>query len=393
MVQLLQPAAADGYVRVRECGGQRIGYCATVIGLREEPALLRLRPIHRRQDVADGMIRARRQSQCRDSAGLGGDSIEPACLLRTIAQCLQAPCICLGDGRFCIRLTRGRHTAQQLAELEAGQELAQLGGVETSPGQVIGGLIHRDIAPDAGERLPQQRFILFAGQLPSRCRTDVIKVLIDAFNRPVSLEQSRSGLLTDAGDARDLVRTVAAETFEINKLCRCQAVFIFKACCIEIQHFLGAASRDEDADAVVKQLQQVVIAADDHRLVALAGGTGCERADDVIRLIARLFQRDHPHRVHHLPNNRQLASQVLIHLRPAGLVSLIHLVAERRPRRVEDHRDLVRALLLQQCQEHLCQAEHRVRRPAVTRAQMRERVVGPMDETVGIYEQEFACHA
>ena len=118
-----------------------------------------------------------------------------------------------------------------------------------------------------------------------------------------------------------------------------------------------------------------------------------DRADDVVRLVARqLVDRD-AQRLDHLADLRELVAQVVRHPLAGGLVLGVLLVAEGRALEVEGDRDVVGLEVLDAAQDDAAEAEDGVDELALRRRQRREREVSAVDQPVAVEQhQAFVGH-
>ncbi len=134
----------------------------------------------------------------------------------------------------------------------------------------------------------------------------MLQILQYRLNAIVVGQQALRSLLPDARYAGDVIGTVAHQRLEVHKLPGCDAVSVTKAFLIILSSLGDAASSDQNCDPVTEQLQQVAITGDDDHLAALSGPAICQRADDVVGLIARFFEHLQAKRLYYLVDYRVL---------------------------------------------------------------------------------------
>ena len=122
-------------------------------------------------------------------------------------------------------------------------------------------------------------------------------------------------------------------------------------------------------------------------------GAGRERRDHVVRLPALELEVAVAERLDDRPEVRELLAQEVGHRPPALLVDDVRGLGDRgavRRARVPGDRDALRPVVGEQLEEHVREAEQRVRREAVARRELlREREEGPVGEVVAVDEEEL----
>ena len=117
----------------------------------------------------------------------------------------------------------------------------------------------------------------------------------------------------------------------------------------------------EDLDGrVLDQLVAVAVAGDDDHVATVVAGPGGQRGDDVVGLDPGLLEGGDLEGVDDLADQTHLLAQDVGRRAAVGLVGLDPLVAERRLRPVEGHRQPVVGVVAQQVDEHRREPEHRV---------------------------------
>ena len=262
----------------------------------------------------------------------------------------------------------------QVAQAEVGKAAAHRDGhLPRRPAQVGKFVAERHVAHDRRKALREERLVAIGlEQVADARRSDARRVSQEFLERRRDLEQTLSRLLTDARHAGDAVRGVAHQALPVGDLGGCDAVVL--------QHGLGVIelraverAHQHDLAAPADQLQQVPVARDDgHR--ELRGEALADRAEHVVRLVARDADHLEAHRAQQFLGERELAQERRVGLLAMRLVALELLVAERAAGTVEGDRDvrgLVRVVPLHEGQE---EAVDRARRRAVRGGQRRKGV-------------------
>ena len=106
-------------------------------------------------------------------------------------------------------------------------------------------------------------------------------------------DQLRGSLIAYARDARDVVRRVALERFEVDHLVGPQAVALTDHLLVVDHGVLEALPCGHQLHERRDQLEGIEVAGHDDGLKSLSLGLSRERSDDVVGLVAR--QRVHRH--------------------------------------------------------------------------------------------------
>ena len=178
----------------------------------------------------------------------------------------------------------------------------------------------------------------------------------------VVVDELRRGLDADAGHARHVVRAVAGERLHVDHPLRPHAEALLHLLRADLAVLEVVV---HDHGVAFDELHQVLVGGDDGDPRTLrAGGVGVGR-NQVVGLEALELDGRQVEGAGGLAHQRELRDQLLRRLAPVRLVGLVYLVAEGEPRRVEDHRGMIRVGLPQDLPEHVGEAEHRVDRRAV----------------------------
>ena len=231
------------------------------------------------------------------------------------------------------------------------------------------------------------------GDRPRACRRELARVLDDVLERAVLRDELAGRLVADARDAGDVVARVALEPDEVRDLVGPDAVARLDALRRVDLDVRDAARGHHQADVLGDELERVAVGRDDARLDARLVRLRRERRDDVVGLPALELEVLVPERLDDRPEVRELLAQEVRHRPPLGLVLGVDLLAVHRPR-VPGDRDAARPVVREQLEEHVREAEQRVRRLAVGRLQLLgEREERAVREVVAVDEEELgvAC--
>ena len=122
---------------------------------------------------------------------------------------------------------RGRHrlvelvdAVEEVAELEAPEDLLQLGAVRRIEDELRRVAVDVEVAPHRGELLREARQVGVLGDVPRARGRQLAGVLDHGLERAVLRDQLAGGLVADPGNARDVVARVALQADEVGNLLR-----------------------------------------------------------------------------------------------------------------------------------------------------------------------------
>jgi hypothetical protein len=220
-------------------------------------------------------------------------------------------------------------------------------------------------------------------------RRELVGVLDHLLERAVLRDQLPGRLVADARDPRDVVRRVALEPDEVRDLVGPDPVAGLDPLGRVHVDVRDPARGHHQPDVVADQLERVAVGGDHRRLHAGLVGAGRERRDHVIRLPALELEVAVAEGLDDRPEVRELLAEEVRHRPPVDLVRLRDLVAMDRPR-VPGDGDALRPVVRQQLEEHVGEAEQRVRRKALARGQLlRQREEGPVGQVVAVHEEQL----
>ena len=108
----------------------------------------------------------------------------------------------------------------------------------------------------------------------------------------------------------------------------------------------SAGHSQQDGGSSADELQGILIACDNQAGISPVIGLPAQGAQQVVCLIARLFQIGNAHGGQYLPNQRQLLRQFLRHAFSGSLICFICLMAEGLFLYVKAHHNPIRLILL-----------------------------------------------
>ena len=218
----------------------------------------------------------------------------------------------------------------------------------------------------------------------------LVGVLDHLLERAVLPDQLAGGLVADARDAGDVVRGVALEADEVGNLLGPDPVARLDALRRVDVDVRDPARRHHQRHVVGDELERVAVGGDDGRLDPRLVGLRRERGDDVVRLPALELEVAVAERLDDRPEVRELLAQEIRHRPALRLVVLRDGGAVHGPG-VPGDGDALRLVVGEELEEHVREAEQRVRREALARRQLLgQREEGAVGEVVAVDEEELA---
>ncbi len=107
-------------------------------------------------------------------------------------------------------------------------------------------------------------------------------------------------------------------------------------------------------------MKEILVARNNHHLMALRRHAPGSRGDKVIRLLISLLQGQHTEGSHSLADIAQLLGQIFRHGRPVGLVVFVEQMPEDRPLGIKGHSHIGWRPLLDQAAQNGGKAVDRV---------------------------------
>ena len=296
------------------------------------------------------------------------------------------------------QLGRGALAAQsqpldEILKFQPREQLVQRGFVHLRLRQFFYIQLERRVAVDGCEPVAVLCRLLARLQLGARALFDfrVVQMRIYAVQRAEIVQQLHGGLFADARHARDVVRRVAHQRFEVDQVNRVEPVFF-----AELPGIIGLIGglphfgRDQThGRAAADQLQAVPVAGDDYAVVAVLVRAAADRADQVVRLVARQFAARQPHRVQHFFHHRQLRCQLIRHALARGLIRIKLQVAEGLFLYIKaDHR-AVGLFVVLQLKQRGKEAIHRIGGQPLVVGELPHAVKRAVEYTVAVYHHDF----
>ena len=283
--------------------------------------------------------------------------------------------------------------SQMSVELDLLERLHHLLLFERGEGRRLQVEREVEVAHDGGHLSAGERGVLVVADALELLAFERVQVLVEAFERPVLLQQLGRGLLADAGHAGDVVGRVALEPQEVGHLRRRDAVALRHLGRAVDGHVGDAFLRGDDARLVAGQLVGVLVARHQQRLVAqllVAPGHG---AQDVVAFPSLHAHDRHVHGLQQLLDDGELHLQVVVHGRTLCLVLLEGLRAERRAACVERADDGIGVRDVDELEQHGDEAEHGVGGPSVRRVHgLGHGVIGAVHERVAVDDGNLFRH-
>ena len=286
------------------------------------------------------------------------------------------------------------HSLQQLAELEAPEDLLQLRAIRRVEHELSRVAVDIEVAAHRRELLRRARELRVLGDVARTRRRELRGVLDHGLERSVLRDQLPGRLVADARDARDVVGRVALEADEVGHLLGRHAVPGLDAL-RRVDVDVGDAARGHhQADVVAAQLEGVTIGGDDARLDPGRIGAGRERRDHVVRLPALELEVPVAECLDDRPEVRELLAEQVGHRPPALLVDHLRCLGDRSPMDrpgVPRNRDALGAVVREQLEQHVREPEQCTRRLTIGRGQLlRQREERAIGEIVAVDDEEIA---
>ena len=278
---------------------------------------------------------------------------------------------------------------QQVPELEPAEHLLQLRAVRRGEDELRHVAVELEVAAHRRQLLRLPRLVGVLGDVLLARGRELFGVLDHLLERPVLRDQLPGGLVADPGNARDVVRGVALEPDEVRHLLGPDPVARLDAVG-RVDVDVGDAARGHhQRDVLRDELERVAVGRDDGRLDPGLVGLRRERGDHVVGLPALELEVPVAERLDDRPEVRELLAQQVRHRPALRLVVLRDGRAVDRAR-VPGDRDALRPVVGEELEEHVREAEQRVRREALARRQLlREREEGAVGEVVAVDEEEL----
>ena len=253
--------------------------------------------------------------------------------------------------------------------------------------------VERHVAVDGGEPEAVLRGLLAVLQLGARTLFDalVVDVRVHALERAEIVQQLHGGLFTDTGHAGNVVRRIAHERLEINQANRVEAVFLAEnGGVIGLVGGLSHAGGDQhDGRAAADKLQAVAVTGYDYAGVTMLVRAAADRAEQVVRLVARQLAARYAQRIEHLLCNRQLRRQLVRHPLAGGLVGVEFEVAEGLFLHVKADDGAVGLLLVLQFEQRSQKAVYGVGGQSLVVGQLPYAVERAVQYAVAVYHHDF----
>ena len=217
----------------------------------------------------------------------------------------------------------------------------------------------------------------------------LVGVRNDLLQRAVLSDELPGRLVADPRDPRDVVRRVALEADEVGHLAGTDPVAQLDPVGRVDVHVRDAARRHHQADVLAAELEGIAIGRDDARADARLVGARRDRRDHVVGLPPLELEVPVAERLDDRPEVRKLLAEEVGHRPPPLLVRLGDLGAVGRARVPRDA-DPTRLVVREQLEEHVREAEERVRRLPPGRLELLgQREVRAVGEVVAVDEEEL----
>jgi hypothetical protein len=249
---------------------------------------------------------------------------------------------------------------------------------------------HIELTMDLREITREERLIAPRFELLPLRRFRAIEVRIELVERSEFCDQCLRPLLSDAGNAGDVVDRIAPDRHDIDDLFGLDTKRFFHAG--SVVHDL--ASGVVEADPFADELEKILVRSDDHDLVSRLARLAGERADHVVGLVLLTRDDRNSEALDDLADVRNLRREVVRHRLAVFLVVGELFEADGRSTDVESDRDRVRLVFLEQLPQHLNETVDGIRCHARRVRKLPNRVVAAIHVVRAIdqIERRFCSH-
>ena len=212
------------------------------------------------------------------------------------------------------------------------------------------------------------------------------KIVPDARKAVVFLNQCGRGLLSDAGDAGDVVGSIAHQRLYIDEFLRRHAVCFLHIVRIIIfgNRLSGFCLRNADAGLFRGELQQISVTGDQRDFKTGFLCLASERSQNIVRFESGQFKDRDAARSHQFLHDRDLLMQFLGHAFSGPLVFREHFMAEGRLFSVKCHRQIIRFFFIDEHQQRIHETEDRIRMHAGGIRERRHAVECAVEDAVSV---------
>ncbi len=219
--------------------------------------------------------------------------------------------------------------------------------------------LHRHIAVDSRQLLTHQNPLAIILQaFPISPLSHFFRTFQQSVERPELLNQILRALVPDPRRARNIVDRIALQSQQVRHLPGRNPHEFF--------HFGGVVpgvvlGRVQHGDLVGHQLQHVLVARNDHDLETRLRRLSAQRADHVVRLIARRLHNRNPQAFNQLLYVRNLLDQVRRSLGTVGLVVGVLFLAKRLAQAFKHRHHVFGFECFRELPQHVAENEHCLR--------------------------------
>ncbi|EKD33973.1 MAG: hypothetical protein ACD_75C02519G0001 [uncultured bacterium] len=208
---------------------------------------------------------------------------------------------------------------------------------------------------------------------------------IKAIQAAVAVNQFFGGLRTYPHNPRHIIRTVADKGKELKELLGIYGIFTMHR--LPVHHLVlhGIPHHHIGPD----ELEKILVARDQHNLVALRGKGPHHRGDDIVRLHPLFLKHQDIRGLDKLSDIWNLELQIVRHGRPVCLIRLIYLMAKNRSAAIEGNCNILRLLFPQEAPDHVDETKNRMGRHSFAVRKGRDCMIGTIDIGTSVNEIYF----
>src|SRR5215471_21417373 len=157
----------------------------------------------------------------------------------------------------------------------------------------------------------------------------------------IIVEQFAGSLLTDTWDARDVIRFVTDQSFEIGQLAGGQVIAVDDGCLVVLGGLADAALCHQSMHVLVDKLERIHVASEDNRINSHLRRLNCQGTQHIVSLETVFFVNGYVESLDYLANTPKLWAHDIWQRWSMSLVFDKFLVAESRCRPVKGDSNIV----------------------------------------------------
>ena len=220
-------------------------------------------------------------------------------------------------------------------------------------------------------------------------RLDVFEVFVNILQRAVRADQINRGFLADAGNARNVIRRIAAQAFVIGHEERPETIFCLHRARRKNVEIGNAASREQYLNSLIDKLQRVAVASHNRHVQVVAQTKLRQRAQNVVAFVTALLVMRDAQTIEQIARGAALNLQVV---RRSGAIGFIFgevVVTKSRAARIQRDEGIFRLIFIEQAQEHAHETVKRAGWHTFARGQRRAGKKRAIQQRISVNEKQF----